>query len=1036
MVGGTAGGIDLGRAPAFYLQGKTSPTEDTMNRGPAARALFLCAVFAMGLAIRAAAFADGPPGAPEPQSSGGADVGIILAVGPQTVAPGELTLLSASLHNYGPDTPQLTTATISIPAGLTAQSCSVPYGVSCTIGAGTIAVGAPSLLGTVSFTVSLKAANSIVPPCPPGTQPALCVYGVSLTIQGSATSELPNPYPQSPAVTTLNVVLPTATAPAQMSLSATRLNFGYQLFNVYGIPQTVTITNSGTSGVTLQGPFVEGDFVGSSNSCLPYPYIWPAALTSLAPGASCTIGVSYFPQHLGADTGKLVFTEFPLNSQSPAIGQQVVDLRGQGNSIQLLGPDPVQGTLLVGTTVQMYASLTNYGPVPANITSVRVSGDDFSLVSDECTGQLAPQASCSIVIGFTPSEANVRKGRLAVTDDDVNSPQSAPLSGTGTAIQLSWPREFLFGSVYLGVSTPDSLVTIQNVSRKRVQIDGITVSPDFHERDDCPKALEAGASCAVRVSFRPAADGEYDGVLSITDEDPASPQVVSLNGEGVGIKRNKIFVHYDYMVAADHSHDPEVVGPGAMQLVVDAFAAHGVELVIDPQHAAIPEVPFIDFDSYGKPCVGDGTHVVFETLRAQYYTPKNASEHYMVFGHNNTFRCIADNWTGVAELPGLNFVVTLGQERGQIQVAGTFMHELGHNLGLHHGGNGDDTNWKPHFTSIMNYNYQLIGIAQGEAPGSTVLKLCHADPDCPPLSRCIGPAPGGECLRIDYSSQLLPTGGATPGVLDENDLDETAGLGSGNTDIVYFSDGMCDIGYGFGVGPSQGPIDWEGDGSATNPHAQVDVIAPWWASQGIYCPTGIYLKLGGGNDWAFLQPGGQSPSAAVAEKADKKAGNGEQTTAPVDPDDIPGPTSRRSRSRTSGPELTFDEAQQRHVLHAPINAVVRVSPSCAQPEKPVAPGTKGLLAVAILGRPNLDVNEIDPASLRLHGAAALSTRVLDIDGDGTPDLVATFDMTAIHLHPAAKRVVLSGWLKDSRMFFGEDRIRVVSSMAAENAACR
>ena len=38
--------------------------------------------------------------------------------------------------------------------------------------------------------------------------------------------------------------------------------------------------------------------------------------------------------------------------------------------------------------------------------------------------------------------------------------------------------------------------------------------------------------------------------------------------------------------------------------------------------------------------------------------------------------------------------------------AGTFMHELGHNLGLRHGG-GDNTNCKPHHLSVMNYAYQF-----------------------------------------------------------------------------------------------------------------------------------------------------------------------------------------------------------------------------------------------------------------------------------------------------------------------------------------
>jgi hypothetical protein len=37
------------------------------------------------------------------------------------------------------------------------------------------------------------------------------------------------------------------------------------------------------------------------------------------------------------------------------------------------------------------------------------------------------------------------------------------------------------------------------------------------------------------------------------------------------------------------------------------------------------------------------------------------------------------------------------------------MHELGHNLGLRHGG-GDDTNFKPNYLSAMNYTFQTRGV--------------------------------------------------------------------------------------------------------------------------------------------------------------------------------------------------------------------------------------------------------------------------------------------------------------------------------------
>jgi Bacterial TSP3 repeat len=114
-----------------------------------------------------------------------------------------------------------------------------------------------------------------------------------------------------------------------------------------------------------------------------------------------------------------------------------------------------------------------------------------------------------------------------------------------------------------------------------------------------------------------------------------------------------------------------------------------------------------------------GNAVDYDYFKARNFNPARAGIYrYMIFAH--------DIWgggstSGVA-FSSRDFVVTLGSWKEQTgtddEQSGAFMHELGHTLGLAHGGS-DDVNNKPNYQSVMNYlnTYSLDVDFDGDKDG-------------------------------------------------------------------------------------------------------------------------------------------------------------------------------------------------------------------------------------------------------------------------------------------------------------------------------
>lgn len=208
---------------------------------------------------------------------------------------------------------------------------------------------------------------------------------------------------------------------------------------------------------------------------------------------------------------------------------------------------------------------------------------------------------------------------------------------------------------------------------------------------------------------------------------------VPLNKMGADPNVPDIFVEVDWMVQPER----KILGfttqkrislapsESAMRIVYNSFKKHGINIHID---AGSDSIDFVTGKKWGS--LSGGNEVSYEkdfSLGSNLSHWSNVAKNNFTKERATTFHhCIFINQydggtsSGIANnIPGQFFLVANQdwvRDTGDIGVAGTFMHELGHTLGLSHGGfdhagNNNHENYKPNYLSIMNYLFQTSGLA-------------------------------------------------------------------------------------------------------------------------------------------------------------------------------------------------------------------------------------------------------------------------------------------------------------------------------------
>ena len=173
------------------------------------------------------------------------------------------------------------------------------------------------------------------------------------------------------------------------------------------------------------------------------------------------------------------------------------------------------------------------GATPINIGSIGApTNGDFSVTSNTCGAQLAANTTCTLSIGFAPSQPGQRLGSLTVTDDAPGSPQTLNLTGNGFGASLTvTPSTVNFAATAVG-SNNNANLKLTNSGASQVSFSIVNPSAPFSvSSNGCGSSVAANFSCFITVQFSPTAGGPASSSVSFNDGIDAA-LTVSLQGSG------------------------------------------------------------------------------------------------------------------------------------------------------------------------------------------------------------------------------------------------------------------------------------------------------------------------------------------------------------------------------------------------------------------------------------------------------------------------------------------------------------------------
>ncbi|MFL6438678.1 MAG: choice-of-anchor D domain-containing protein [Terriglobales bacterium] len=224
--------------------------------------------------------------------------------------------------------------------------------------------------------------------------------------------------------------------------------------------------------------------------------------------------------------------------QYPRIYVAELDLATPAPSVCFSSSSVDFGFVLVNTFASRVLNVKNCGNAPLQINSVASSVATIS-AAQSC-GSVAPAATCSITLTFSPVDISVSGGQLTISDNAGIPQQSVSISGQGGVPQVVYPQSVSSGDLLVSTQNETSVLLV-NQGTAELIVSKATATGDFSVDNRCTNPVPPiqssfnGGFCEIGLIFNPTQPGTRTGILTIFDNVAGSPHSITVSGNGLTV---------------------------------------------------------------------------------------------------------------------------------------------------------------------------------------------------------------------------------------------------------------------------------------------------------------------------------------------------------------------------------------------------------------------------------------------------------------------------------------------------------------------